>query len=386
MPKQKGDIIVAGHICLDLIPGITVEKESLGELLSPGKLLNVGPVVMSTGGAVANTGLGLHKLGCSVRLMGKVGDDDFGRVLLGHLNSIDERLARHMVVDRESNTSYTVVISPPGIDRVFMHCPGANDTYCSSDLNKVSFDGAAIFHFGYPPLMKRLYTDGGAELENIFRGAGKLVTSLDMAMPDPDSEAGRVDWKTILRRVLPHVDIFLPSFDEVAYMLGIEVGEPDVKSLDQIAGWLLDAGVAAAAIKLGSKGLYLRTTNETGRLEKLVDRCGVAMADWRARELWSPCFEVDVVGTTGAGDTTISGFLAELAAGGSPESALTFATAVGACACEESDAASGIRSRRETMDRIKGGWKRCALELDSPDWIYKNDKQVWHGPYDSQRK
>lgn len=40
-----------------------------------------------------------------------------------------------------------------------------------------------------------------------------------MAKPDPTSEAGRKDWNRILERVLPYVDIFLPSLEEILYMI-----------------------------------------------------------------------------------------------------------------------------------------------------------------------
>ena len=32
-------------------------------------------------------------------------------------------------------TSYSIVLAPPGIDRVFLHHPGANDTFCADDVN-----------------------------------------------------------------------------------------------------------------------------------------------------------------------------------------------------------------------------------------------------------
>src|SRR3990172_9091313 len=51
---------------------------------------------------------------------------------------------------------------------------------------------ARLFHFGYPPLMKRMYEARGHELREIFRrakGTG-VTTSLDMALPDPSSPAG----------------------------------------------------------------------------------------------------------------------------------------------------------------------------------------------------
>ena len=55
-----------------------------GELLSPGKLLEVGAADVHTGGSVANTGLAMKKLGADVSLMGKVGKDAFGNMIPGY--------------------------------------------------------------------------------------------------------------------------------------------------------------------------------------------------------------------------------------------------------------------------------------------------------------
>ena len=76
------DAIVAGHICLDVIPQMShISSEMLETVFTPGRLTEVGPVTFSTGGAVSNTGLALHKLGISTQLMGKIGDDIFGRTV-----------------------------------------------------------------------------------------------------------------------------------------------------------------------------------------------------------------------------------------------------------------------------------------------------------------
>lgn len=46
-----------------------------------------------------------------------------------------------------------------------------------------------------------------------------LTTSLDLVAVDPDSEAAGMDWARILERVLPYVDFFVPSIEELGYML-----------------------------------------------------------------------------------------------------------------------------------------------------------------------
>ncbi|MGD9090004.1 MAG: carbohydrate kinase family protein, partial [Desulfobacterales bacterium] len=287
LPNLNKKIAVAGHICLDIIPPFDSPKKNFDELILPGKLIEVGPAIISTGGAVSNTGLALYRLGVQTILMGKIGSDFFGKIILDLLKTQDPALTKGMVMSAKSNTSYTVVISPPGSDRVFLHFPGANDDFNATDLRDIGLDGVHIFHFGYPPLMRRMYQNGGRELEALFRWVQNqgITTSLDLAKPDPKSEAGRVDWKLILERVLPFVDIFIPSVDEILYMLHRDIfhsltqkhGEfnfikfLDTELLDSLADTLIKMGSNVVAIKLGDQGLYLRTGKNIQRLAGVTD-------------------------------------------------------------------------------------------------------------------
>ena len=73
---MKKKVIAAGHICLDITPVFSGKKaERPGDILIPGKLVNVGPADVHTGGAVANTGLAMKFFGADVSLMGKIGND-----------------------------------------------------------------------------------------------------------------------------------------------------------------------------------------------------------------------------------------------------------------------------------------------------------------------
>jgi len=138
----RWDAVVAGHICLDIIPNfVHHENVPLGELLRPGHLVEVGPVTLSTGGAVSNTGLALQKLGIHTRLMGKIGDDLLGRVV---------------AEIPDTSTSYTIILNPPGIDRTFLHSPAANHAFGASTVDYEAVNDARLFHFGYPPLMRRI--------------------------------------------------------------------------------------------------------------------------------------------------------------------------------------------------------------------------------------
>jgi hypothetical protein len=156
----------------------------------PNKLKDVRSPPLAPGGTVSNVGLSLSRLGASARLVGKIGDDHFGRILLIFYRERDPALADGMIITPGEVTSYSVVISPPGSDRIFLHCSGANHTFSAADLLAQSFDGAAILHFGYPPLMRGMYRDGGADLAAPCGKPGGVACRLDMALPDP-APAGR---------------------------------------------------------------------------------------------------------------------------------------------------------------------------------------------------
>ncbi|RAV22394.1 carbohydrate kinase family protein [Paenibacillus contaminans] len=397
MNGQSADIVVAGHICLDVIPAVPGHSGGVGAMLVPGKLTEIGPALLSVGGAVANTGLALHRLGFSVRLMGKVGDDRFGQTILEELSGYAGRLTETMIVAQGEHSSYTIVISPPGVDRIFLHATGANDTFCAADVRLETLEGARLFHFGYPPLMRGMYERDGEELVRLLAGVKSkgLTVSLDLAKPDPDSAAGRADWQAILARSLPNVDVFLPSFEEILYMLrpglydrlmrqhGAEnmLAVADGPLLSSLAEELLGMGAAVVGLKLGEYGLYVRSTSDGKRLAAM-GACAPAAADWAGRELLVPCFKVKAVGTTGAGDCTIAGFIGGLTQGLSIEQTLLGAVGVGACNVEQADAVSGVPGWNDVLERMAAGWEQSGAALSLPGWsvtdgngsrIYRND-------------
>ena len=353
------DAIVAGHLCLDIIPDLTALAPGQFDVaFQPGRLLQSGPAKLSTGGAVSNTGLALHLLGVKTRLIARVGDDQLGSTLRQSINERGEGLAEGFIKSTESSTSYSIVISPPGSDRRFLHHPGANDDFSAQDVSDQALQDARLFHFGYPPLMANMYSNGGRQLLELFQRAKShgLTTSLDMAYPDPESAAGRADWHSILHNVLPYVDIFVPSLDEILYMLWRQTDvPPSAGLLTKVGGELLGMGAKMVLLKLGNRGLYLRTAGEP-----ILRGLGLAAPDslttWSDFEAWLPCFNVEVVGTTGSGDVTVAGFLAALLRSLPPQEALTAALAVGACCVEATDALSGIRSWDGTWQRIRSGW------------------------------
>jgi sugar/nucleoside kinase (ribokinase family) len=392
--SEQPQVIVAGHVCVDIIPTVGAVEAPISALLRPGHLTIVGPAVVSTGGAVSNTGLALHRLGIPVRLMGKIGQDLFGEAILSVFRSHSPTLAEGMLISPGEDSSYTLVINPPGVDRIFIHCPGANDTFGAGDVPLDMVRQARVFHFGYPTLMGRMHADDGEELARLMATvkATGVITSLDMSLPDPSSPAGHADWETALARTLPHVDIYAPNLEETLYMIdrpryhamaGEAAPSPDGALLHTLSGRLLALGAAIVGLKLGDRGLYLRTSASAARLGVLKGLLPEDLTGWVGRELYTPCFRVKVAGTTGAGDCAYAGLLAGLLYGQSIEAVLLSSAATGACSVERADATSGVPHWDEVQARLRAGWARHPHSLDLAGWRPNADATIWYGPSDT---
>lgn len=367
-------VIVAGHICLDITPVFPDKRiEKVSELLKPGKLIEMGEADVHTGGAVANTGLGMKILGANVSLMGKIGEDPFGDMVMNILQKYEA--ADGMIRSGKESTSYSVVLAMSGIDRIFLHNPGANHSFCAEDISMEELKKASLFHFGYPPLMRSMYANEGEELLAVFHRAKRAgcATSLDMAAVDADSEAGRSDWKKILEKVIPYVDFFVPSVEELCFMLDrprfIEwekrAGERDITeviSIEQdvkpLADMCMEYGAKVLLIKCGVSGMYYRTAKEDS-LSKLISSLKLCAEDWANQEGFEKSYVPDrILSGTGAGDTSIAAFLTAMLEGESLVDCMHLAAAAGASCVASYDALSGLKSLEELRARIDEGWEK----------------------------
>lgn len=315
-------VLVAGHVCLDLFPAVDTPLS-----LEPGQLHELGPLRMAPGGCVANTGADLAALGAQVRLVGNVGDDPLGVVVGDLLRARAADADVLLTVVPNGATSYSIGIQPPSRDRTLWHHVGAN----------ASFDGAAVdvgssdlVHLGYPPLLPALLIDGAAPLRALL-GRAKAAggtTSVDLAVVDSATAAGQADWPTLLRRVLPDVDVLTPSADDLQSLLRRPVGR-DRRGLQAAAEELIGYGAGVVAVSAGAAGMALHTASR----ERLAAGGAVLAAvatSWGDQHVALPAKAVTPVRTTGAGDTATAGLLFGLLAGLGPEEALALATAAAA--------------------------------------------------------
>ncbi len=389
----RNKVIVAGHVCLDITPVFSSKEQGkLEQIFVPGKLIHMDEADVHTGGCVANTGLAMKLLGMDVSLMGKVGKDNFGQAVADIFKEYG--VEDGLIIDEESTTSYSIVIAPQGIDRIFLHHPGANSTFSSDDVKDEQLEDVALFHFGYPPLMRQMYINEGEELISLFKRIKSkgIVTSLDMAAVDPNSEAGKQDWKKILNGLMPYVDIFAPSAEELCYMLDPErfsewnkrAAGKDLteilriqEDIDPLGRQLIDMGAKIVLIKCGSPGLYYRTASvndiaSIGNRNSIIEGKPIVegrslynglISDpsrWGDRNGFEKSYKPDrIISATGAGDTTIAAFLASIVKDYPIEKCLQMATATGALNVTEYDALSGLKTFPELEEMINKGWQKA---------------------------
>ncbi len=279
-----------------------------------GRLMLVDDMGMGIGGCAANTGLGLAKLEVDTAIVGKIGNDGFGRFIRESMAEEGIDTSGIKVTD-ETNTSATMIMIDGAGERTFLHCIGANATMQPEDIDMKLVGDAQILHFAGALVMPGFDGEPAASVMKAAQEAGTR-TALDVVWDD----TGR--WMELLAPVLPHTDIFLPSFPEAVEITGRQTPE-------EAAEVLMDHGVKTVGIKLGEEGCYVRNAE---------------------REIRVPAYEVEVVDGTGSGDAFVAGFLLGTLAGWDLEDVARMANAVGALCVTAAGTTTGLRGFHGTID------------------------------------
>ena len=324
-------VLVAGEANLDLVlTGDVVPRFGQEEQLLESSRLVLG----SSAGIVAH---GLARLGVETTLVACVGDDDFGRVTVDRLREGGVDTSGVRVVEGTA-TGLSVVLSAPH-DRSILTDTGAMTWVGVADVRAALATARAEGRpFGHLHVASWFLLPGlAAELPALFaelRAEGTTI-SLDTNW-DP---AGR--WAG-LREALPHVDLFLPNRDELR-AVGAVLGAPAETDTDTDT----DPAAAADAADLAA------ATTITGLGPTVVVKAG-RDGGWSLRgggvPVRHPGLVLDVVDTTGAGDSFDAGYLAAWTAGLDDEvERLRWATTAGSL----STRAAGGTGSQATLDDLE---------------------------------
>jgi sugar/nucleoside kinase (ribokinase family) len=202
MTEKFFDITIAGELNLDLILyGLPAEMETERELLATDFQATLG----SSSAIVAHNAA---TIGARVAFSTLIGTDDFGRLAVERLSAagVDtSHTSRHKTVA----TGVTLLL-PHGDRRHILTFPGTIAELTVADLDFEFLVQARHFHLSSLYLQRGL----GVDLPDLLRRLKQagLTISLD-TNDDPDDR-----WGFPLAEVLPHVDIFLPSEDEMCRM------------------------------------------------------------------------------------------------------------------------------------------------------------------------
>lgn len=276
-----------------------------------GELERVESVTVHNGGNAMTAAVNLKRLGVESYLVGKVGDDLFGKGLLAGVK--DSGVCTDGIkVDRDNQTSVSIVLLQNG-ERSFLHTVGANGSFKLDDIDFSVIDKVDLVFLTGVFLMDTFDGEEAIEFLKKCKEMGK-TTFLDVCWD------ARGRWGSVLNGYLPYVDYFMPSIDEAKEISKCD-GTPD-----EIADVFTSMGAKNIIIKLGSKGSYIRLHGEReGRIfpSKRVD---------------------NVVDTTGAGDSFCSGFLSGFARNLPIDECMSLANAAGALCVMKKGATSWVTS------------------------------------------
>jgi sugar/nucleoside kinase (ribokinase family) len=314
--ERDFDCVVCGSCVVDVV----VRPVDLSAPIGVGKLVRSEPLVLTTGGIVSNAGVTLARLGMRVAAFTNVGADPWAELLRQRFaaEGIDASFLR-MRPDAATSTS-AVLVDARG-DRSFVHAVGAPRLLDAAAFREAAplFQRSRAMLLGYYPLLPNLLGDLPEVLAEIR--AGGCFTALDAAGDGGELEP--------LTRVLPQLDVYVPSLAEARHQTGVE--DPR-----RMVALYRDAGARGlVGVKLGSRGALLSPgAGEFVEVEAVAPPGAI-------------------VDTTGAGDCFLGGLLAGLLRGLTVAEAGRIAAAAGACCVTDVGATTATRGWDETA-RLAG--------------------------------
>lgn len=256
-----------------------IDVVALGELLIDFACLSTdseGYPTMAAhpGGAPANFLAALAKFGAKAALLGKVGGDAFGKLLIGTLQKAGIE-TRGLVVTEDVFTTLAFVTFDESGDREFSFSrkPGADTCLGFEELDLSLIDEAKVFHFGTLSLTDEPARTATQKAIAYAREKGKLIT-YDPNLRKPlwrDLEEA----KQQLLWGLSQADVVKISDEEVEFLFGLGVEEVAAHILENF-------GVKLVFVTCGAEGCFFQNPMARGHVPSLSG--------------------IQVIDTTGAGD------------------------------------------------------------------------------------
>src|SRR5882724_7335451 len=125
--KSQPEVLCAGIIVADHVCHPVSHVPAAGELVMTDKML------LTIGGCAANAAVDLAKMGVATAVVGRVGDDAFGRIVMEMLSGHGLDTSTIRKTDGAA-TSQTLIVNVAGEDRRFIHCFGANAVFRATDI------------------------------------------------------------------------------------------------------------------------------------------------------------------------------------------------------------------------------------------------------------
>jgi len=276
------DVVALGELLIDFAP------KSVDENGYP--TLSANP-----GGAPGNFLAALNKYGCSTAMIGKVGSDMFGRLLLGTLRGAGIE-TRGVIVDDDQFTTLAFVSLDASGNRDFSFArkPGADTCLTENELDEALIRDSRVFHFGTLSLTDEPARSATRRAIALAKENGRLI-SLDPNLrkplwPDMDAAKAAIEWS------LRQADIVKISDEEIEFMWGLTPEEGAQKLLNEY-------GVSLVYATLGPKGCHVANANGSATVASPTG--------------------IHVVDTTGAGDIFGGSAMSRLLKTGKAPSELT---------------------------------------------------------------
>lgn len=302
-------IVVVGSINTDLVVRAT-------RFPQPGETIRGHSFHTFAGGKGANQAAAAARLGGDVAMIGAVGDDSFSPERLADLRDAGVRVSTVMTREQTPGGVALIQVDDSGQNQIVI-VAGANGTVSPEDVERLLPDLAGAGDIVC------------AQLELPFETVQRsLELAREQGMRTVVNTAPIIDRASEL---LTLIDVLVVNEIEAGQLLG--VGTVSVGDAADAAGNLMDLGPDLVFITLGASGAVIRNERE----------CTAIHAP-----------SVDVVDTTGAGDTSVGAFVAALSEGRSTAEAAEFAVHAGSFAVQRPGAQPSQPTRRELDEFIAG--------------------------------